>query len=509
MSESKTYAITVAGRINDAAYHQARVLARFLSQENSNVTATPVALTESEWEEYSRKKGKLLGGDAFGHRISPMVFYNDSVYIGRTNELVAWMKRNFNVAARTNSVLYNRMANRAYAKYIDGHRHPHCYMDIAVGDAPAQRVVFELYAETCPKTCENFRALCTGEKGTSDSGLKLNYAGSPIHRVVKGGWLQGGDIAGGHGNGGESIYGPTFADETFDIKHSRAGVLSMASTGNAHTNGSQFFIALSPMPYMDGKRVAFGQVVSGMRTLRAIENLPQENQRPVDRVVVRAAGVFTSKVYATPAAGVDESKGEEAKSASEERVRTRLYARIYNNVDTEGTDSVAGGAVADELLRSGGAVFKRLFVGAGTAALEDACREAPLLSFEAFCARAEEVFTALNRGGVKFLIKNPFGDEDPRDESEKEKFTDSRDKGAQRRLLYSIFNDIDTSGDGKIDRVELLTALRADSSALKDHFPTHLNDIPRWLEASSLDDKVSFEQFAAVCGAALTLPGGR
>lgn len=128
----------------------------------------------------------------------------------------------------------------------------------------------ELYADKTPKTAENFRALCTGEKGIGKSGKPLHYKGSSFHRVITEFMAQGGDFTAGNGTGGESIYGMKFPDENFTVKHTGRGDLSMANAG-PNTNGSQFFMTFIPCNWLDGKHCVFGKVVDGWPVLDALE----------------------------------------------------------------------------------------------------------------------------------------------------------------------------------------------------------------------------------------------
>jgi cyclophilin family peptidyl-prolyl cis-trans isomerase len=150
-----------------------------------------------------------------------------------------------------------------------------------------------LYADTTPRTAENFRQLCTGESTrTASTGQKLHYKGSLFHRVIPNFMIQGGDFTRGDGTGGESIYGEKFADENFLVKHTEAGLLSMANAGPG-TNGSQFFITSKATPHLDGKHVVFGRVIEGIEVFRLIEGTPTNaGDRPTADCVISDCGVL-------------------------------------------------------------------------------------------------------------------------------------------------------------------------------------------------------------------------
>merc|ERR1739848_452904 len=166
---------------------------------------------------------------------------------------------------------------------------PTVFFDIEIGGQAAGRITFELFADVVPKTAENFRALCTGEKGTGKSGKPLHYKGSKFHRVIPNFMLQGCDVTHGSGVGGESIYGEKFADENFQVKHTTPGLLSMANAGPG-TNGSQFFITTVKTPWLDGRHVVFGKVLEGMDIVTRVEAVGSSSGATSKTVIIEDSG---------------------------------------------------------------------------------------------------------------------------------------------------------------------------------------------------------------------------
>jgi len=156
------------------------------------------------------------------------------------------------------------------------------FLDITADNQDMGRIEIELRPDVVPKTAENFRCLCTGERGPY-------FKGCVFHRIIPGFMCQGGDFTRGDGTGGRSIYGDRFADENFTLRHLGPGTLSMANCG-PNTNSSQFFICTVKTDWLDGKHVVFGQVVRGLDVVKKMEALGQTNGKPTKRVIIADCG---------------------------------------------------------------------------------------------------------------------------------------------------------------------------------------------------------------------------
>ncbi|KAK8805630.1 hypothetical protein WA158_002286 [Blastocystis sp. Blastoise] len=211
------------------------------------------------------------------------------------------------------------MSDSTYAKV---------FFDITIGGKPIGRISMKLYADT-PKTSENFRALCTGEKGKGKCGKPLHFKGCSFHRVISDFMIQGGDFTRGNGTGGESIYGNKFNDENFKHKHTKPGMLSMANAGR-NTNGSQFFITTVATPHLNGKHVVFGEVYDGYSVVRKIERVNTDrDDKPRLPVIIADCGEIKEtkpeekKVEKKPVEKKPEEKKTEEKKPEEKKTEEK------------------------------------------------------------------------------------------------------------------------------------------------------------------------------------------
>mmetsp|Transcript_72361 Transcript_72361/g.157861 ORF Transcript_72361/g.157861 Transcript_72361/m.157861 type:complete len:183 (+) Transcript_72361:150-698(+) len=167
------------------------------------------------------------------------------------------------------------------------------YMEAEISNVNIGRMIFKLYQNICPKTVENFRCLCTGERGAGIiTKMPLHYKGAKFHRIIPGFMAQGGDFELGDGRGGESIYGGKFSDEAggLALRHGKRGLLSMANSGK-DTNGSQFFICTKATPHLDGKHVVFGEVIEGYDTVvKKMESIGSGSGSTSAEVIIEDCG---------------------------------------------------------------------------------------------------------------------------------------------------------------------------------------------------------------------------
>ncbi|XP_015770245.1 PREDICTED: peptidyl-prolyl cis-trans isomerase D-like [Acropora digitifera] len=220
-----------------------------------------------------------------------------------------------------------------------------CFFDISVGEEKVGRILFELFFDKCPKTAENFRSLCVGDKGNGPvTGKPLHFKGSTFHRIIKDFMIQGGDFGNHDGTGGESIYGEKFEDENFELKHDEPGLLSMANSG-PNTNGSQFFITCVPTPHLDGKHVVFGKVLKGMSVVRELEKTPvyADDSKPVkvcSLTLLFCVDKVLMEVELLKSIGNEQFKAQNYEVAEKKYAKTLRYLKRIDSDDE--TDSSEG-----------------------------------------------------------------------------------------------------------------------------------------------------------------------
>uniref|UniRef100_A0A8D0G459 Peptidyl-prolyl cis-trans isomerase n=1 Tax=Sphenodon punctatus TaxID=8508 RepID=A0A8D0G459_SPHPU len=163
-----------------------------------------------------------------------------------------------------------------------GFTNPVVYFEVSADDEPLGHVTMELFLDIVPRTAENFRVLCTGERG-------YGFKNSIFHRIIPDFICQGGDITKYDGTGGLSIYGDAFEDENFDVKHTGPGLLSMANCGR-DTNNSQFFITLKKAEHLDFKHVVFGFVKDGIDVVKKMESFGSPKGIVSKRIMITDCG---------------------------------------------------------------------------------------------------------------------------------------------------------------------------------------------------------------------------
>ncbi|XP_037079558.1 probable inactive peptidyl-prolyl cis-trans isomerase-like 6, partial [Pollicipes pollicipes] len=243
---------------------------------------------EAEWTTFVDNLRKMLQGGELWCLDTLAVLFCDTQYVGGPEQALDWITETFNVTFDLDDL---EQRGNIYQEMLVTRQHSMVYLDFSHDGQMLGRLVFELYDELLPRTCENFRQLCGGQLGLSVAGTVLWYAGTPVHRIVRGGWLQAGDIVDGCGAHGESVFGRRFADECYAVPHDRRGRLAMVQDERNH-NASQFMVAFQPMTYMQYMSCAFGQLVEGSAVLDYLEMVETNNERPVKTVGITNGGVL-------------------------------------------------------------------------------------------------------------------------------------------------------------------------------------------------------------------------
>mmetsp|Transcript_63594 Transcript_63594/g.143549 ORF Transcript_63594/g.143549 Transcript_63594/m.143549 type:complete len:342 (+) Transcript_63594:78-1103(+) len=284
--EETQYHICVYGKHHDPLFQMYKVAAEFLAQTRRLVTCTVEGFFETQYEQQLRYVISKHGGSFVQSKPSvPLIFAEteDSIlYFLNQKRFFDWAFKRFKYEDNTRLIFYKRIGNRALRSVKAGTGRSYCCIGFAVNDEPQELLHLELFDEECPTLARNFLDLLQHAK----------FNGHPVHRVKAGSWVQAGDLVDGSGLNSEAANGGFLRHESFQIKHDRPGLLGMANHGK-DTNGSQFYVTLREMPFLDGRSVIFGRVISGMRTMLKISRMPTRNERPLNSVTVHAQAEHT------------------------------------------------------------------------------------------------------------------------------------------------------------------------------------------------------------------------
>jgi len=287
--------VTVAGKLNDSTFQQCKMAAEHLMAVEPGFKANIISLLPTDYDLYV---GEVLPAfpEITRHNGSVLCFTGDpaagAAYIGAMKMFLGWCKNTYSYVDGTHKIFYERLAKKHMQRFMDSTGRDYCTLDISVGGTVEGTLLIELFSDVAPKTCANFCAFIKGHAAPGSSAAPQTYASCPVHRVVKDGWVQSGDVVDGTGTGSVSIFGRTFADETFAVKHDKPGIVAMASSG-PHTNGCQFYVTQAPLAFLDGKKVGFGRVVDGLRLLKILNRAEVDTaERPVAAIKISAAAMY-------------------------------------------------------------------------------------------------------------------------------------------------------------------------------------------------------------------------
>lgn len=258
-----------------------------LAMDRIDVVATVEGSFESQYEQKLRHIVNKYGGAFMQAKPSSALIFAETdddkvLYFLNERRFFEWAFKRFKYEDNTRLIFYKRIGNKSMQAVREASGRSYCAIGIAIGQEERETVHFELFDEECPVLCKNFLDLLESK----------GFDGHPVHRVKAGAFIQAGDLVDGSGMNSVAANGGVLRHESFQIPHDRPGLLGMSNAGK-DTNGSQFYVTVKDLPFLNGRSVIFGRVISGMRTILKVSKLETKNERPVQDVKLTAQKEFT------------------------------------------------------------------------------------------------------------------------------------------------------------------------------------------------------------------------
>lgn len=276
----------VYGKHQDASFQMCKAAAAHLAANIEHLEATIEGFFETQYEQHLRYTVAQFGGSFSQSKPSQPLIYaetdNEVLYFPSDNKFLEWLGKRYAYEDNTQSMFYKDIGGKAVDSAKASSGRSYCAISISMNDLPKEIVQLELFDEESPMLAMNFLKLLTSPR----------FNGHSLHRVKEGCWIQGGDLVDGSGLHSEGADGGLVRNESYKIKHDLPGLLGMCSQGK-DTVGSQFYITVKELPFLDGKFTVIGRVISGMRTIQVINELATKNERPLQDIKIFAEPEFT------------------------------------------------------------------------------------------------------------------------------------------------------------------------------------------------------------------------
>lgn len=283
---NQNYHIFVYGKYADPLFQKYRVAACFLAKDRPNIKTTVEGFFETQYERQHRYLVSKYGGSFSQSKSSSALIFaetDDSIlFFVNEERFMQWAMKRFHYEDNTRLIFYKRVGQKARNKVKASTGRSYCSLSLQIGDEMKEMVHLELFDEYCPILARNFLELLKN----------ANFNGHRVHRVKAGAWVQAGDLVDSSGKNSQAANGELLRHESFQISHDRAGLLGMSNHGK-DTNGSQFYITLRELPFLDGKSVIIGRVINGMRPIYKANKLATRNERPLQDVKIFAEHELT------------------------------------------------------------------------------------------------------------------------------------------------------------------------------------------------------------------------